>query len=78
MPANARQVSEVPPYDHKSASSGPANPLGHAVFRDKEWFHVYCFSDPADADKFLQNFGGEKFNPAQRGKGTNWARWNKP
>ena len=27
---------------------------GHAVFYDREWFHVYCFSDPADADKFLQ------------------------
>ena len=41
-------------------------------------FHVYCFSDPADADKFLQRFGGEKFDPKQRGKGSNWARWNKP
>ena len=50
---------------------------GHSVFHDKEWFHVYCFADPADADKFLQHFGGEKFNPAQRGKGANWARWNK-
>ena len=51
---------------------------GHAVFYDRQWFHVYCFSDPADADKFLQKFGGEKFNPTQRGKGVNWARWNKP
>jgi hypothetical protein len=51
---------------------------GHAVFYDREWFHIYCFSDPADADKFLQRFGGEKFDPKQRGKGSNWARWNKP
>ena len=51
---------------------------GHAVFYDRQWFHVYCFSDPADADKFLQRFGGEKFDPKQRGKGSNWARWNKP
>lgn len=29
----------------------------------KEWFDVYCFSDPTDAEKFKQRFGGEKFNP---------------
>ena len=51
---------------------------GHSLFHDKEWFNVSCFSDPADADKFRQRFGGEKFNPAQRGKGANWADWNKP
>jgi hypothetical protein len=28
--------------------------------------------------KFRQHFGGEKFDPNQRGRGSNWARWNKP
>ena len=51
---------------------------GHAVFHDGEWFHIYCFEKPEDADKFTQRFGGEKFDPKQRGKGSNWARWNKP
>jgi hypothetical protein len=51
---------------------------GHAVFHDAEWFHVYCFEKSEDADKFMQRFGGEKFDPKQRGKGSNWARWNKP
>jgi hypothetical protein len=50
---------------------------GHAVFHDGEWFHVCCFAVEADADKFQQRFGGERFNPNQRGKGSNWARWNR-
>ena len=51
---------------------------GHVVFHDDEWFHVYCFAEEADADKFQQRFGGERFDPNQRGKGSNWARWKKP
>ena len=50
---------------------------GHSLFHDKEWFHVYCFSDPAHAERFRVRFGGEKFNPQESGKGNNWARWNK-
>jgi hypothetical protein len=52
-------------------------PRGHAVFHDGQWFNVYCFADPADAEKFMKRFGGEKFDPKQRGKGANWARWKK-
>jgi hypothetical protein len=25
----------------------------------------------------MKRFGGETFDPKQRGKGTRWARWNK-
>lgn len=49
---------------------------GHAVF-DKEWFNVYCFARPEDAEKFLTRFGGERFNSQQRGRGSKWAQWNK-
>ena len=49
---------------------------GHAVY-DREWFHVYCFAKAEDAEKFRQHFGGVKFDPGQRGKGSNWARWNR-
>jgi hypothetical protein len=27
---------------------------GHALFRDGLCFHVYCFSEPADAEKFAE------------------------
>lgn len=50
---------------------------GHAVYDNGEWFHVYCFAKEADANKFKQRFGGEKFNPNQRGRGSNWARWKR-
>jgi hypothetical protein len=53
-------------------------PRGHSVAHNGQWFNVYCFADAADAEKFRKQFGGEKFNPAQRGKGRNWAKWNKP
>jgi hypothetical protein len=51
---------------------------GHAVFHDGQWFNVYCFSDPANAEKFTLKFGGQKFDPKQRGKESDWARWRKP
>jgi hypothetical protein len=52
-------------------------PRGHAVFHEDEWFNVYCFAEREDAEKFMQRFGGDWFDPKQRGKGSNWARWKK-
>jgi hypothetical protein len=52
-------------------------PRGHSVFHEGEWFQVYCFAEPDDAAKFMRRFSGEAFDPKQRGKGNNWARWNK-
>src|SRR5271154_6598776 len=40
---------------------------GHALFHEGQWFHVYCFKEPVDAQKFMERFGGEKFNPIERG-----------
>jgi hypothetical protein len=50
---------------------------GHALYNDGQWFHVYCFKEVADMQKFMERFGGEKFDPAERGRGTNWAKWKK-
>ena len=50
---------------------------GHCVRHDGQWFNVYCFAAAADAEKFMARFGGEKFDPARRGKGSNWMRWKK-
>jgi hypothetical protein len=52
-------------------------PRGHSVVHEGEWFNVYCFAKLEDAEKFMQRFGGEKFEPKQRGRGSNWARWKK-
>lgn len=50
---------------------------GHAVFHDGSWWNINCFADPADAAWFLKRFGGELFDPRDRGRGTSWARWHK-
>jgi hypothetical protein len=46
------------------------------VWKD-EWFKVYCFKESEHADLFRARFGGETFDPKQRGKGARWARWMK-
>ena len=53
-------------------------PRGHAVFHEGQWFNVYCFAKPEDAERFHQHFGGEKFNPEHRGRGRSWTKWKKP
>jgi hypothetical protein len=44
-------------------------PHGHAIFKDDAWHHVFCFSDPVDAETFRARFGGEVFDPAARAAG---------
>jgi len=50
---------------------------GHALYHGGHWFHVYCFKEAVDAQKFMERFGGEKFDPIERGRGADWARWKK-
>jgi hypothetical protein len=52
-------------------------PRGHAVFHDNEWWRVYCFAEAEDAIRFMARFGGERFDPADHGRGKSWARWNR-
>ena len=53
-------------------------PRGHSVTHNGEWYNVYCFAEAVDAEKFMKQFGGERCDPKQRGRGSNWAKWNKP
>jgi hypothetical protein len=62
---------------HKFCEGLTLCPRGHSVFHGGEWFTVYCFAEPEDAEKFSRRFGGEKFEPRQRGKGAKWAQWRK-
>ena len=52
-------------------------PRGHSVMWQDRWYQVFCFKDPAHAACFLARFGGEPFDPKQRGRGRRWARWKK-
>jgi len=40
-------------------------------------YNVHCFATKVGAQAFLDRFGGEWFDPKERGKGLNWNRWNK-
>ena len=33
--------------------------------------NVYRFKEPADAQKFMKRFDGERFDPIERGRGEN-------
>ena len=48
-----------------------------SVFREDKWWIVYCFADAEHAEKFRMRFGGERFHPKVRGRGSNSARWYK-
>jgi hypothetical protein len=52
-------------------------PRGHAVYHEGQWWNVFCFAEKDHAEKFRQQFGGETFDPTQKGKGSNWTRWRK-
>ena len=53
-------------------------PRGHSVFFKDEWYRVQCFADRAHAEAFLARFGGEWFDPRDRGRGRHWMKWKRP
>jgi hypothetical protein len=73
--------SEVSIRDHKAIHAFCRDlslaPMGHSVVDEGEWWNVYCFAVPEHADEFQARYKGEKFNPADRGRGADWARWRK-
>jgi hypothetical protein len=52
-------------------------PRGYTVRREDIDYRVFCFADPAHADLFRERFGGEPFDPQDRGRGAAWIRWGK-
>jgi hypothetical protein len=49
----------------------------HSVLREDQWWIVYRFADAEHAEKFRIRFGGERFDPKDRGRSASWARWYK-
>jgi hypothetical protein len=45
---------------------------GHSVFHENRYFNAHCFATKADAEKFMQEFGGGWFDPTHRDGGINW------
>jgi len=52
-------------------------PRTYSVNNGNDWYKVFCFADPEHAATFMARFGGERFNPAQRGRGAWWAQWKR-
>jgi hypothetical protein len=50
---------------------------GHSVFHEDRWWLVFCFAEEAHAHAFRDRFGGERFDPGDRGRRRSWARWYK-
>lgn len=48
---------------------------GHTVRRDGVEYQVFCFSELGHANLFRAQFKGERFNPADRGRGPRWFEW---
>lgn len=50
---------------------------GHSVRFEDVGYLVHCFSIRDDAVAFMVRFGGEWFDPRERGTGSNWFKWYK-
>jgi len=50
---------------------------GHTVSFEDIGYIVHCFSIRDDAAAFMARFGGEWFDPRERGRGANWFRRHK-
>lgn len=50
---------------------------GHSVMRENQHYQVFMFAEEKHAEVFCKQFGGERMQPSQRGRGTHWAQWNK-
>ena len=50
-------------------------PRNHSVRRDDRQYIVFCFATEIDAHGFKTMFGGEDFNPKERGCGRFWFQW---
>lgn len=56
----------------------PSSARIHSIVHGGHLHNDYCFAEDGDADTFMRRFGGETFDPKQRGKGRSRAKWNKP
>jgi len=52
-------------------------PRTHTVRRGNTTYTVFCFADPSHADLFRERFRGERFDPKDRGRGSEWFLWCK-
>lgn len=47
------------------------------IHHESQSYLVKCFPEKSIADEFIARFGGEWFDPRERGKGKLWFDWRK-
>ena len=47
----------------------PSSARIHSIVHGGHLHNDYCFAEDGDADAFMRRFGGDTFDPEQRGKG---------
>ena len=47
----------------------PSSARIHSIVHGGHLHNDYCFAEDGDADTFMRRFGGDTFDPEQRGKG---------
>ncbi|SRR6266446_4404814 len=52
-------------------------PRNHTVQPDDVTYIVFCFAEAPHAERFRERFGGEPFDPKDRGRGKAWFLWHK-
>ncbi len=52
-------------------------PRGHTVRGDHVTYGVFCLAGASHAERFCERFGGERFDPKDRGRGSAWFLWRK-
>lgn len=52
-------------------------PRGHSVFYGDRHYNVHCFATKDHAERFMAAYGGEWFDPRDRGRGLDWNKWYK-
>ena len=48
---------------------------GHSVYYEDRWWIIYCFATREAAETFGRILDGCWFDPRERGRGHDWARW---
>lgn len=62
-------------FDDLGAGDLPSSKRRPELLHEDRHYHVNCFATNAGAEAFMQEFGGEWFDPRERGKGLNWNQW---
>jgi hypothetical protein len=47
----------------------------HAVFYEHIPYIVFSFAEKSDAEKCIEHFNGEWFDPRDKGRGPHWSKW---